>query len=157
MAHELEAGPEDPVERGGRGAPVLGGRRRLGPDGVHLQHVGGRHDEVGGGAEAPGPPRRGRGVGVALGPRGRRPLRGRGEGGGVGGAVGDEAGGAVLDARRPVHHLVRRVAHLGGGGGALGRLPRRLARVLERGFGCSVQGKRRRGDDGSRFGKSPRP
>lgn len=40
--------------------------------------------------------------------------------------MGDEAGGAVVDARGAVHHLVRHVAHLGGGG--------ELARVLERGF-----------------------
>lgn len=31
--------------------------------------------------------------------------------------MGDEAGGAVVDAGGPVHHLVRRIAHLRGVGG----------------------------------------
>lgn len=45
--------------------------------------------------------------------------------------MGDEAGGAVVDARGPVHHLVRRVAHLRGGRG----LSPPLSRVLFRAGG----------------------
>lgn len=44
--------------------------------------------------------------------------------------MGDEAGGAVVDARGPVHHLVRRVAHLRGGRG----LSPPLSRVLQISF-----------------------
>lgn len=44
--------------------------------------------------------------------------------------MGDEAGGAVVDARGAVHHLVRHVAHLRGGGElARASMPRVLSVV----------------------------
>jgi len=50
--------------------------------------------------------------------------------------VGNEAGGAVVDAGGPVHHLVRRVAHLGMGAAGDGDGARAL------GFGSAIRTKR---------------
>lgn len=72
---------------------------------VDFQHIAGGDDEVGYRTDfAAG----GGVVGVEV-----VGLNGRDARDEVGAGVSDEAGGAVLDAGRPVHHLVRREAHLG--------------------------------------------
>lgn len=111
MADELEAGPAEPVHDPTPAAGLAGGRSSpgvvfLNPNGVDLDHIGGGDDEVGDGADPP----LGVGLGVDIVGVDRRQDRG---GDGIGGGVGDESRGAVLDPRRPMHHLEGGVTHLG--------------------------------------------
>ena len=74
----------------------------LNPNHVHLKNVGCGDNEVG------------KGSGLALGGPLRLEIVGLNRwnlGRGIGAAVSDEAGGAVLDAGGPMHHLVGGVAH----------------------------------------------
>lgn len=111
MADELKPSTSEAIHGATSAMLVAGGPRDpviilLDPNEVDLQDIGRGHDEVGDGTDSPlgGPLRRVEVVGL-----GRGNLRGWR----VGRGVGDEPRGAVLDARRPVHHLERRVAHLG--------------------------------------------
>lgn len=108
MANEFEAGTTEPIRdahttllasgSGGRSAIVF-----LDPDKVNLQHIPGRHDEIGDGPD----PSLGRPFGFEI-----VGLDGGHLGGEVRRRVGDESGGAVLDPGGPVHHLEGGVAHL---------------------------------------------
>lgn len=121
MAHKFQSSPGDTIQDGAgrrRITRILGPSRDLGPHGIHLEHVSRRHNQVGGRTHSPGCPSCS-GVNIAVGSSGGGGRgRGRGEGGSVGGGVGDEAGSAMVDSGGQMHHLVRRVAHLRGMGGA---------------------------------------
>lgn len=92
-----------------------GGVLLLDSDDVDFEDIRGGDDEVGDGADFAA---RGGPIGVEVVGLNLRDSRDE-----VGSRMRDEAGGAILDARRPVHHLVRGVAH---------RRRRRMTTVAER-------------------------
>lgn len=109
MADKLEAGCTKPIHYSAPATRLARDRSNPGvvfldPNGVDLNHIGGSDNEVGDGAD---PPLGGR-LRVKIVGLERRQDRG---GDGVSGGVGDESRGAVLDPRRPVHHLEGGVAH----------------------------------------------
>lgn len=107
MGNELEGGPGEAIHEAtalgfGRG-PGVSVALFLESDDVELEDISRGDDEVGDGADV-----------AAVGPVGIEVvgLGGRDSGDEVGARVGDETRRAVLNPRRPLHHLVGRKAHL---------------------------------------------
>lgn len=111
MTNKLEASTGDAIHSSATATLVFRGTKSfvvifLDPNEVDLQYIGGGHNEVGDGTNSPLARPFGR-VEV-IGVYGRDFCGSR-----VGGGMGNESGGAVLDAGGQVHHLESRVAHLG--------------------------------------------
>lgn len=111
MANKLKTSTRDAIHSSATTALIFRGTKSfvvifLDPNEVDLQYIGGGHNEVGDGTNSPLARPFGRVKVIGVDGRDFRWSR-------AGGGMGNESGGAVLDAGGPVHHLESRVAHLG--------------------------------------------